>query len=149
MIAKLLLALLGLSIAAGVGQTVRLSSARADLTALRESITTAQAKSETRAATTGLEAVTNYVQVQEQDAPVVERAVDRIRNVCLQQPTKDRLPVSAASGVPGQAGREAEDGRARAQYVDELAADLKTCAAELNRLDAIRTFHNHNVGEAR
>lgn len=130
-------------------QTMRLDRAQLDLERLQASISAASSKSETRAAQTGLEAVTSYVQKQQADAPVVERVVDRVRNVCLRKPASGDLPIAGAPGVFGQAGREAQDDRARTQYLQDVADDLVTCKAELDRLDAIRDFHNANVGDAR
>lgn len=139
-----LAAVLGISAAV---QTLRLSRAQHALADLQQSITAAAQQSQLRAATTGQEAVSSYAQSQQQDAPLVERVVTRVRNVCLRQPSPGGLPVPAAASEPGQARRDAQDDADRAAYLSAVADDLRTCQSELNRLDAIRQFHNANVGE--
>lgn len=144
----LLLAVVAVLGASAAWQTYRLERAQTALSELQQSITTAQQQSELRAATSGQEAVSTYVQAQERDAPIVERVVTRTRNVCLQQPAARDLSVPAATGGAGPAGRQAQDDADRAAWVSAVAEDLRTCASELARLDAIRAFHNANVGLA-
>lgn len=129
--------------AATAVQTYRLDGAQDALAALQASIDKAASQSEARAAQTGLEAVTRYVQKQEADAPTVERVVTRVRDVCLRKPADRDLSMSGTPGASGQASREAQDD---ATFAQAIADDLAACSGELNRLDAIRQFHNANVG---
>lgn len=149
MILRALIAALGVCIVALAGQTYRLDRAQNALTELQESITTAAQKSELRAATTAVEAVSNYVQANERDAPIVARVTERVRNVCVREQADDRLPVPAAPAGAGPAGSKAQDDADRAAFLGAVADDLETCVSELNRLDAIRNFHNANTGAMR
>lgn len=148
LITSALFALAGAAIAAAAAQTYRLDRTQDALADLQRSIATAVQASELRGATTAVEAVSHYVETQQQDAPVVERVVTRTVNVCLRQQAADRLSVPGTAGGAGSAGGKAQDDADR-EWVQAIAADLKTCAAELNRLDAIRNFHNANTGAAR
>jgi len=100
-------------------------------------------ESEKRGAETGQEAVTTYVDQQAQDAPVIERVVTRVHNVCVRKPDRD-LSLPAPAGVSGLPGREAQD-QADREFAQAIADDLAACSGELNRLDAIRDFHNANT----
>lgn len=146
MILRALIAAVGVLAAALAWQSLRLHGTQDALATLQQSLTTAQQQSQLRAATTATEAVSTYVQHQDRDAPVVERVVTRTRNICLREQAADHLPVPAAAGDIGQARRQAQDDADRAAWISAVADDLKTCAAELNRLDAIRNYHNANVG---
>lgn len=135
-------------VSAAATQTVRLERKNTELTQCQAAITAAQSSGKVRAAGTGLEAVTNYVTKQTEDGPVIERVVTRVHNVCVRQPADRDLSVPAAASVSGLPGREAQD-QADREFAQAIADDLAACSGELNRLDAIREFHNANVGDAR
>lgn len=103
----------------------------------------AQAEQVRRAWQPAINSVERYYVTRNEDAPVVERVVERVRNVCVRQAGGVSLPT-APSGA-GQASRQAQDDRARESYLADVADDLATCQSELTRLDAIREFHNSVV----
>ena len=149
LITSALFALAGAAIAAAAAQTYRLARTQDALADLQQSIATAAQTSELRGATTAVEAVSQSVETQQKDAPVVERVVTRTVNVCLRQQAADRLPVPGAAGGARQADAETKDDANRAAWLGAVADDLATCAAALNRCDSIRNFHNANVGTSR
>ncbi len=112
----------------------------------------AAAASATAAGTAGIEAVENYHADRDANAVPVAAASRTIRDVCLRD--QDRIPVPASAGLAGSPSVKIENNRAREvtakekeQYVAELIEDMATCQAELDRLDAIREFHNALVKE--
>lgn len=130
-------------------QTVRLSLVKSSLKLCEAAPKLAAAESEVVAATAAVEGLEIYASKQSESAPVLDRVVERTRNVCL--PAVNHLPMRALAQDDGQTGREAADRRADEEwYADRewIAAveeDLRTCQAELNRLDFIRDFHNRQV----
>lgn len=106
----------------------------------RATIAEAAADEAQRAIQPAIDSVERYYVTRNEDVPVVERVVERVRNVCVQ--SADRLSMPTAPGNAGQAGRKTQDDRARENYLADVADDLATCQSELTRLDAIREFHN-------
>lgn len=161
--------LLTLLLAGGVlTQTYRLDAATARADALASKIEAAAARSELRGAETGQEAVRQFEDRNDADAPVADGVADRVRSVCLQPQASRDLPVPPRAGrVDDSAARtrNAED-RARAAeaerdavasrldeiaaenliFVNAIATDLRMCALELNRLRALQQFVSANGG---
>lgn len=104
----------------------------------------AEAKSAERGATTGQEAVQNYVEQNRQDAPVVERVVERVRNVCLRQADRD-LPVPESAAAPDGSAAAAGDDGDRA-FAEAIGRDLEACNRELNKLGRLQTWVKANGG---
>lgn len=105
----------------------------------------AQAQSVATATTAEVKELDTYVQKQIEDAPAVDRVVARTRSSCVRRSTEDRVQVPPTTEELGQASREAEDDRMREEWLALVSDDLRTCAAELDRLDAIRNIHNAQV----
>lgn len=105
----------------------------------------AESKSAEHGATTGAEATVTYVQRNEADRPVVERVVERVRNVCVRPKDPVRVPVSQGPGDPDGAKGGTQD-REDDAFREAIADDLRTCQAELNKLDGLRTWVRANGG---
>lgn len=118
----------------------------AAIVAIFEAHRQAAAASQLRAAETGQEAVQAHVERIEQDRPVVERVVTRLRNVCLRQPAADRdLPMPAGAAPADDAARAAGDDADRA-FTDAAGRDLARCSAELSRLSGLQNWVHANGG---
>lgn len=105
----------------------------------------AESKSAERGATSGQEAVSTYVERNEADRPVVERVVERVRNVCLRSPDPVRVSVPQGAAAPDGAKSRTQDDEDRA-FAEDVADDLRTCQAELNKLDSLRAWIVANGG---
>lgn len=149
--AALLLAL----IAWGGVQTVRVAheqraheKTKSALQQIKDSIKTAAAESQARGAVTGQQAVEGYEDAKQQAAPVVERVVTRVRNVCLREPAADdHLPLPNRASEAHDAATGAGDAGDRA-FARAIGRDLTTCAAELERLKALQRWVRDNGGSA-
>lgn len=106
----------------------------------------AESKSAERGATTGAEATVAYVERNEKDRPVVERVVERVRNVCVRSPDPVRVPVSQGPRPPDEAAGRAED-REDDAFREAIADDLQACNSELNKLTALQDWVRANSGE--
>lgn len=125
-------------------QTMRLGAAQRQHAALGASIAKAKTDSVLRGALTGQEALSTYVRDSKKDAPVVERVVTRLRNVCLRQPAAD-LPVPEGAGGADGPGRGAGDLQDR-EFAEAAGRDLAACKDELNKLKGLRRFVRDNGG---
>lgn len=105
----------------------------------------AGANSQTRGATTGQEAVENYVDRNAADRPVVERVVERVRNVCMRSEDPVRVPVPESAGDADGAKGGTQDDEDRA-FAEAISDDLRTCQEELNKLDGLRAWLRANGG---
>jgi hypothetical protein len=105
----------------------------------------AGANSQAKGATTGQEAVTVYVERNEADRPVVERVVERVRNVCLRSQDPVRVPVPESTPRADETAAGAGDGEDRA-FVEAIGRDLETCKAELNKLSTLQEWLRANGG---
>lgn len=88
--------------------------------------------------------VTDYVDQVREDAPVVERVVERVRNVCLRPADPDRVPVPAPARAADAAALAAQNARNReaedAEYIAAIQSDLASCANDLARFSALQAF---------
>lgn len=134
-----------------MGRDGTIAKRDAAIQSIKDQQTVAAAKSEAHGATTGQEAVETYVERNEADAPVVERVVDRVRNVCLHDraPARD-LPVPEGAGLADGAAARARDAEARAAedraYAIAIGDDLETCAKQLNKLRGLQGWIRANGG---
>ncbi len=112
---------------------------------MKDAATLAESKSAERGAVTGAEATVVYVERNEADRPVVDRVVERVRNVCVRPKDPVRVPVSqGAPAVDGpQGGAQDDEDRA---FANDVADDLRTCQTELNKLEGLRTWVRANGG---
>lgn len=146
--------LLALSAWGGV-QTVRLAreqgsheQTRSALRQLRDSIKTAAAESQARGAMTGQQAVEDLDHANVQNAPIVERVVTRVRNVCLREPAAgadDHLPLPDRTGQANDTAAGAGDAGDRA-FAEAVARDIAVCANERERLIALQRWVSDNGG---
>lgn len=98
-------------------------------------------------ASAGTKTVTNYVERLEEDRPIVERVITRIRNVCLRGGASGvRRSVPEGAGTVQAPGSETRNGGDDA-FAAALQRDLKVCAAELNRLDESARYLRIRDGE--
>lgn len=112
---------------------------------MKDAARVAESKSAERGAVTGAEATVVYVERNEADSPVVERVVERVRNVCVRPKDPVRVPVPQGSPDPDgtEGGTQDDQGRA---FADDVADDLRTCQTELNKLEGLRTWVRANGG---
>lgn len=111
-----------------------------DLLKCQTAVAEAAAEEVRRAWQPAIESVERYYVTRNEDLPVVERVVERVRNVCVRD--TGGVSVPAPSAQFGPTGGETEDDRERARYLADLAEDIAVCQSELTRLDAIRDYHN-------
>ena len=112
---------------------------------MKDAAKVAESKSAERGATTGAEATVDYVQRNEADRPVVERVVERVRNVCLRPPDPVRVPVPEGTAVADAAPSGTQD-REDDAFAQAIADDLQACNAELNKLTALQDWVAKNGG---
>jgi hypothetical protein len=105
----------------------------------------ASATSQAKGASTGQEAVTVYVERNEADRPVVERVVERVRNVCLRSEDPVRVPVPEGAGAADEAASRTQDDEDRA-FAEAIADDLQACNTELNKLSSLQDWIRANSG---
>lgn len=135
----------GLAVFAFV-QTSRLDDAKTAIAGMAHEQVVASLNSQLGARDATIKELRNYDSKNKKDVVPTGRVVERIRNVCLQ--TSAGVPVPPFAPGAGPTGSEAEDSGSREadeQFVQDLQEDLQTCQAELNRLDAVRNFHNAGV----
>ena len=150
-----LIGALSLSIGIALAQQIRIerrntiiSAQAGSIQRLQAAAQLAEATSAERGAQTGQEAVQSYVQRNEQEAPLMERVVDRVRVVCMRDPASapnDRLSVPEGSPDP--------DGRAQAprnngdrEFAAAIGRDLQACRTEMTKLSELQTWLRANGG---
>lgn len=141
MILRALLIIVAVLVAAVVVQSVRLHFAKAQLASLEREYAAAQVENVIKGATSATDALENYVERHEQDAPVVERVVERVRNVCLH--SESRVPLPAGAGTLSGAGARTRDDEDRARderFVEAIEHDLAYCNDKLNVLRGLQQF---------
>lgn len=124
-------------------QTARLASTKSELTTCEAAQTTAAAASVSTVAEAAIDSLENYFERANEDRGPVALVGDRTRAVCVRP--ENRVPVPAPTAVVRSTGSEAQNGGSDAQWLALLADDIEVCQAELNRLDAIISFHNATV----
>ncbi len=112
---------------------------------MKDDASLAESKSAERGAVTGAEATVVYVERNEADRPIVDRVVERVRNVCVRPKDPVRVPVPQSSPDPDGAKGRTQDDEERA-FADDVADDLRTCQTELNKLEGLRTWVRANGG---
>lgn len=112
---------------------------------MKDDAKVAESKSAERGATTGAEATVVYVERNEKDRPVVERVVERVRNVCVRSPDPVRVPVSQGSAGPDDTAIRTQD-REDDAFREAIADDLQACNSELNKLRELQAWVISNGG---
>jgi hypothetical protein len=143
---------LALGLAAAVWiQTERLEAAQQDIAAAQQQLRMLALESQAQSALSGPEAVTAYVDQSNQDRPVVERVVTRVRHVCLREPA-GHLPMPAGAGDfhaadPG-AGDAADRARADADqaFAEAVGRDLAKCNDALNLYGGFQQWKREHGG---
>jgi len=135
---RILIILAFLALYAGFFYVRGTSAERAAWAAKEQAAEIDRQKQAVKAANTGTTAVEAVHEEIKRDAPVVERVVTRVRNVCLHD-DKGRVSVPASAEEPARAPEPAQDAGDRA-FVDAIESDIKQCADDLARLKGLQQW---------